>query len=203
LGERELEAIETIRKRRSIRRYLDKPVPKETVKELLEAARLAPSASNVQSWKFKVVSERDIRASLRQAAFNQKFVEEAPTVIIACVDLEAYGERTRRAVELMRGKEAKSNLSTLLCLVGSENLEDEVRCISNAIINVSIAVEHIALMAASTGLGTCWVRAFDPEKVASILSLPPEYPPLFLLPLGYPGEDPEPRPRKPMDDILL
>jgi nitroreductase len=80
---------------------------------------------------------------------------------------------------------------------------NEERDLTNALINVSIAVEHMVLAATSMGLGTCWVRAFLPERVSEILSLPPECPPLFLLPLGYPREVPGPRSRKTMEDILL
>jgi nitroreductase len=199
----ELEVMEAIRGRRSIRSYLNKPVPEEIIDKIMEAARLAPSASNVQSWRFKVVTEKGIRELLREAAFNQKFVEDAPVVVVACTDLGVYGERTAITVKLVRTETVKANLSALLCLVGSQNLEDEIRCISNAIVNVSIAVEHMVLVAASLGLGTCWVRAFDPEMVSRILNLPPECPPLILLPLGYPGEDPEARPRKTIDNILL
>lgn len=198
-----MEVTEAIRKRRSIRAYLDEPVAGELINQILEAARIAPSASNVQSWRFRVVTEEPTRALLCQAAFNQQFVEEAPVVIVACADLEVYGERVRKALELARSGAAGANLSSLLCLVGMEKLEDEVRCISNAVINVSIAVEHMVLVAASLGLGSCWVRAFDPDEVSRLLDLPPECPPLFLLPLGYAAEDPEMRPRKPLEDILL
>jgi nitroreductase len=195
--------MEAIRRRRSIRAYLDEPIPAEHINQILEAARIAPSASNVQSWKFRVVTDEATRVLLCQAAFNQKFVEEAPVVVVACIDLEAYGERARKTLELARSGAAGANLSSLLCLVGAEKLEDEVRCISNAVINVSIAVEHMVLTAASLGLGSCWVRAFDPDEVSRLLDLPPECPPLFLLPLGYAGEDPGMRPRKPLEDILL
>ena len=75
--------------------------------------------------------------------------------------------------------------------------------LANAVINVSIAVEHMVLAAVSLGLGTCWVRAFRPERVSELLSLPPECPPVFLLPLGYPREDPEARSRKSLEEILL
>jgi len=198
-----MEVSEAVAARRSIRKFLDKPVPEGSVRQIMEAARLAPSASNVQSWKFKPVRDFATRQALRKAAFGQAFIEEAPLVIVACVDIEAYGERVAVSLELLRAGTATSNLCTLLCRVGSENLEDEVRCITNAMINVTIAVENMVLTAASLGLGTCWVRAFEPDEVASLLSLPPECPPLFLLPIGYPAERPHPRPRKSMEDIMI
>jgi nitroreductase len=196
--------METIRKRRSIRRYEDRPVPQEIIDELLEAARLAPSASNLQTWRFKVVTDEKTRRALREAAFNQRFVETAPVVIVACADFEAFGDRAKRSMELLRTRAVKPSLSMLIRTLRSERAADiEERNLTNVLINVSIAVEHMVLAAASLGLGTCWVRAFLPDRVAEILSLPPECPPLFLLPLGYSREDPEPRSRRPMEEILL
>ncbi len=172
--------------------------------ELLEAARLAPSASNLQTWKFKVVTDKDIRKSLRKAAMNQRFVEEAPVVIVACADFAAFGDRAARSLELLRSRAVKPSLSMLMRALRSEKADDaEERNLTNAVINVSIAVEHMVLAAMSLGLGTCWVRAFHPERVSEILSLPPECPPLFLLCVGYGAEDPGARTRKSMQEILL
>ena len=196
--------MQAIRGRRSIRRYDSRPVPQEIVDELLEAARLAPSASNLQTWRFRVIMDESTRKSLREAAFNQRFVETAPVVIVACADFNAFGDRATRSLELLRSGAVKPSLSMLLRTLRSGKAEDlEERNLTNAIINVTIAVEHMVLAARSFGLGTCWVRAFQPERVSEILSLPPECPPLFLLPLGYPAEDPEARSRKPLDEILL
>jgi len=199
-----MEVMEAIRGRRSIRRYDDRPVTKEIIDELLEAARLAPSASNLQTWKFKVVTDAAMRRSLREAAYNQRFVESAPVVIVACADFAAFGDRTARSVELLRSGAVKPSLSMLMRMLRSEKAADpEERNLANALINVSIAVEHMVLAAVSLGLGTCWVRAFRPERVSELLSLPPECPPVFLLPLGYPREDPEARSRKSLEEILL
>jgi nitroreductase len=198
-----LDVMEAVRGRRSIRRYEDRPVSQDLVNEILEAARLAPSASNLQTWRFKVVNDGDTRKALRQAAFNQKFVEEAPVVIVACADFLAFDDRAKRTLELLRSS-ARPSLTMIMRYMRSGSGEDsEERQLVNAVINVSIAVENMVLAATSMGLGTCWVRAFSPEKVAEILSLPPECPPLILLPLGYPAEDPAPRSRKSLPQITL
>lgn len=199
-----MEVMEAIKARRSIRRFQDRPVPDELVREILEAGRLAPSASNLQTWKFKVVTDPGIRKALREAAFDQKFVERAPVVIVACADLSAFGERSKRTLELLRSGAVRPSLEMVLrSLRHGKATEIEERNLISACINVSIAVQNMVLAATSLGLGTCWVRAFVPEKVVEILSLPPECPPLILLPLGYPREDPEPRSRKPLEEILL
>ena len=78
-----MELKEAIRKRQSIRDYDDKPVPEEKLKSVLEAARLAPSASNRQPWIFVVVKERKRRQELAQAANGQTFISEAPIIIAA------------------------------------------------------------------------------------------------------------------------
>jgi len=85
-----MDVIEVIRKRRSIRSYLDRPVEREKIDRLLEAARLAPSASNRQEWRFVVVTDRGRRAELAAAAANQDFVAEAPLVIAACARTDGH-----------------------------------------------------------------------------------------------------------------
>jgi len=199
-----MEVMEAVRKRRSIRRYRDLPVPEEHLAEMLEAARLAPSASNLQTWKFKVVKDAGTRKALREAAFNQEFVEKAPVVIVACADFQAFGERAQRARELLRSGAVRLNPEMALRMLRLRKAGDlEERNLISAFINVSIAVQNMVLVATSLGLGTCWVRAFQPGKVAEILGLPPENPPLFLLTVGYAAEDPAPRPRKALEEILI
>jgi len=78
-----MELKEAIRKRQSVRDYEDKPVPEEKLRNVLEAARLAPSANNRQPWKFVVVKERKQRQELTRAANGQTFIGEAPIIIAA------------------------------------------------------------------------------------------------------------------------
>ncbi len=78
--------LEAIKARRSVRKYLDKPIPQEVLNRILEAARLAPSASNRQDWKFIVVQDPELKQKVAVAARNQMFIAEAD-VIIAGVSL--------------------------------------------------------------------------------------------------------------------
>lgn len=84
---------EVIRTRRSIRVYRGKPVEEEKLNRVLEAARLAPSARNIQESRFVVVTERGMREKLMKAAANQSFVAEAPVVIAACATVTQYTMR--------------------------------------------------------------------------------------------------------------
>ena len=85
-----MELTEAIKKRQSIRDYEDWPVPEEKLHNVLEAARLAPSASNRQRWKFVVVRESQRRQELSRAAGGQTHVAQAPVVIAAVATMPEY-----------------------------------------------------------------------------------------------------------------
>jgi nitroreductase len=79
-----MEITEAIRSRRSIRKYQDRPIEQEKLMRILEAGRLAPSARNLQDWKFIVVKDKAKRQRLSEAAMGQPHVAKAPAVIAAC-----------------------------------------------------------------------------------------------------------------------
>jgi len=76
--------LEAIRKRYSCRNYQDKAIQSQKLDEILEAARLAPSAKNMQDWRFVVVTDKQTKTKLAEAANNQKFLENAAAIIVAC-----------------------------------------------------------------------------------------------------------------------
>jgi len=79
-----MSVLDIIRTRRSVRKYKDDPVPEEVLARVLEAVRLAPSAKNLQPWKFIVVRDRATKRKLAKAAFDQYFMSDADIVIAAC-----------------------------------------------------------------------------------------------------------------------
>jgi nitroreductase len=83
-----MDVFEAVQKRRSIRAYQPTPVPKEKLLRVLEAGRLAPSASNIQPWHFIIVTEAEKRQNLAQSPFA-RFLKEAPVVIVGCGDQKA------------------------------------------------------------------------------------------------------------------
>ena len=76
--------------RKSVRAYEDKPVPEDILTRILEAARIAPSASNRQEWRFIVVRDAETREQLVSAARNQRFVGEAPVVLACCAETDEH-----------------------------------------------------------------------------------------------------------------
>lgn len=85
-----MDIFEAIRTRYSCRRYLPKPVEEEKLRQVLDAARLAPSARNFQEWRLVVVTDRDTRQQLAVAANNQKSVGEAAVVIACCAETDGH-----------------------------------------------------------------------------------------------------------------
>jgi nitroreductase len=79
-----MDLMEAIKTRRSIRRYKENPVPETLIKEVLNASRLSPSADNAQPWKFVVVRDEQTKLKLAAACNGQKFIAQAPVVVVAC-----------------------------------------------------------------------------------------------------------------------
>ena len=115
-----MDVFEAIQERHSIRTYQDKPVPREKLEKILEAARLAPSAKNVEPWHFIVVTDSEKRKALSKGKFA-KFLAQTPVVIVACGDKKAspdwYAIDTALAVENMVLTATSEGLGT--CCVGS------------------------------------------------------------------------------------
>ena len=85
-----MDVFEAIKARRSIREYLEREVEEEKLQRVLEAGRLAPSAKNIQEWRFIVVREKKTREKLAQAARSQTFVAQAPVCIVGCATITDY-----------------------------------------------------------------------------------------------------------------
>jgi nitroreductase len=76
--------LDVMRKRRSVRRYKEDPIPEDVFLRVMEAARLAPSGKNLQPWRFIVVKDQGLKEKLAVASLNQKFIARAPVVIVFC-----------------------------------------------------------------------------------------------------------------------
>jgi nitroreductase len=168
-----MDVLDAIRGRRSIRAYRNKNVSKQIVERLIEAARLAPSAGNIQPWEFVIVRKAEIKEKLVEAALGQKFILQAPVVIVVCVN----ESRAARGYGL-RGK--------------------ELYCIQDT----AAAIQNINLLAYSLGLGTCWVGAFDEKAAAESVQAPKGTRPVAIVPVGYPAESPPPRNRRLRNQIV-
>ena len=197
--------IEAIRKRRSIRKYKKDSIPEEVILELLDAARLAPSGCNAQPWRFKIVKDVNTKLQLVQAAYNQKFISEAPVVLVVCANIKQYLDKSVSGIHDLGKIGAVKNEIVEIIEDRVEKLRYlKVREIGPLIAaNVAIAVEHIVLRALDFDLGTCWVRLFDWQKVKEIFNWDDDTYVVALLPIGYPDESPEQRKRLSLQEIMI
>lgn len=168
--------FEAIRERRSERHFKPDPVPDDTVRRIVDCGLKAPSAGNMQPWQFLIVKRPELRADLSKAAFGQKFVEDAPVVIVVLADpgrsAGRYGNRG----------------SDLYCIQ-----------------DTAAAVQNMLLAVVAFGLGACWVGAFDEAAASRALELPEHLRPVAMIPIGYPKERPtprRPRPERPWDEVV-
>ncbi len=196
---------EAITNRRSIRKYTADPVPPEYFNELLDAARLAPSGCNAQPWRFKIVTEPEVKSAVAVAAHNQKFIAKAPAVIVCCADIQGYLDGTVSGIQDLGKNEAadKKVLAILSKWADQLPAHPPEQLAPQIAFNVAIAIEHIVLRALDFGLGTCWIRLFDVQKIRALFGWEETIVPVTLLPIGYPSEIPEPRKRMSIEEMLL
>ena len=199
-----MDVMEAIKLRRSIRKFKSTPVPDEYLQELLEAARLAPSGTNIQPWRFIVVRSTEAKEKLAGCT-PLPFVGNAPLTLICCVDNEVFGTRGDRVREL---QEAGAFVGTPLESTNSQDYlknrqMDEAAANAYINLNLAIAIENIVLQATNLGLGTCWVMMFSPAKVKEAFQIEDRYRVVALLPIGYPDQNPAPRPRLTREEIIL
>jgi nitroreductase len=168
-----MDVLKAVRGRRSIRAFKSDDVSPEIVEKLLDAARWAPSAGNIQPWEFIVVRKPEVKKALAEAALDQTFIEEASVVIVVC----ANEDRSSQGYGI-RGK-------TLYCIQ-----------------DTAAAIQNLHLVAYSLGLGTCWIGAFREEEAREILKIPSGIRPVAIIPVGYPAEAPSPPSRRPINQIV-
>jgi nitroreductase len=193
-----------IASRRSIRNFEERPVPPEHLARILEAARLAPSSTNRQPWRFVLLTRKEEREKIAGAVI-QPFITAAPALFVCCIDRSAFTKRLveRRLGELVDAGVVSQEAAVFLYSQRMPEQVEEVKTPPSAYLDMGIAVEQMVLQAAALGLGSCWVRLFNPAEVHQILALPAQIEVVALLPVGYPAENPPARPRLSMDQILL
>ena len=204
-----LSVAEAIQQRRSIRSFKKDPVSQDMILQMLEAARLAPSSSNQQPWRYVVVTDSEEKKRLRQICLDQAFIEEAPVVFVVCVDRSAYSRESfrRRYQEFIdTGVELSGRFAdtSVQRIIDSIPEPDPRSIVAPATANTYIATEHLVLMATALGLGSCWVGAImNQGAIRALLSLAENVIVVALVAVGYPKSVPPPRPRLPLEKILL
>ena len=167
-----MEILNLVKKRRHIHHFEPEPVSNENLRALLEAARWAPSAGNLQPWEIIVINSDDGINTLVDALKEKEYMRSAPLILLFCADLnrssERYGDR------------------------GSSLY---------AIQDTTAAIQNVLLTATGLGLGSGWVGAFDEEAIADFFKLPPNVRPMALIMIGKSKENPTPPSRRELEDF--
>lgn len=189
-----MDLITALRTRRSIRRYLDRPVPPDQINHLLDAATRAPSSHNSQPWRFAVITTSDVKAQLadrmgerlradrlraadrielidRDVARSRERITSAPVVIIACAVFD--------------GDDPHERLMTIQ--------------------SVATSIQNLLLAAHDAGLGACWMAAplYCPDVIREMLQLPDDWDAQALITIGYPADAGKQRERVDFQEITI
>lgn len=197
-----MKAENLIKKRRSIRSYKSKKVPRKLIKEILKLANLAPTASGKENRKFIIVENKYIKEKLYQTSFKQSHIKEAPIIIAVCCDTNLFKPKT------FIKKSAEWNIK--FWGVTEKNYSKNKKFIKNwstwknlwPIQDADAAITTLCLAALSKGLSTCWIGLFEHEKVKKILNLPRNFQIAGLITLGYQKKAPHPQKRKNIKELL-
>ncbi len=170
--------IDLVRLRTSCRSYEPKPVPREHLELMLEAARLAPSACNKQPWRFVVVEDDATRMRL----INESFLVGIPM---------KWAVNAGAIIALGMEKSAITH-----------KIAPKISGVDYPLLDLGIAGEHLVLQAEELGLGTCWIGWMKPKEVRRIVGWPRNIEPVSLITVGWPSpSERQTRPRLSSDEI--
>jgi nitroreductase len=172
--------LSLITQRQSVRKYSPRTIEPEKLARCLDAARLAPSASNTQPWHFIVVDKEPLRTEVANATFSElvkfnRFALQAPVIVVLLLEKPRM---LNRFAMLLKNKEWR-------------------------LIDIGITAEHFCLQAAEEGLGSCMMGWYDEKKLKELLSIPADKMVGLVITLGY-AEECYPlrkKTRKPVEEI--
>ena len=167
-----MDILDIVKRRRHIHFFDPEPISDETIRTLLEAARWAPSAGNLQPWEIIVINSEEDKDRLVGVLRKKEYMRSAPVILIFCADLsrssERYGER-----------------GTSLY----------------AIQDTTAAIQNVLLTATALGLGSGWVGDFNEDAIAGLFNLPTSVKPMALIMIGKSNEYPTPPSRREIEDF--
>jgi nitroreductase len=180
------ETLNTILKRKTIRKFKTYEIPRNIVNEIILAGQRAPSSCNHQTYTFILVESIEKRKEIMKLCKGQGFIKKAPVWIVICSDL-------------FRLTRMLNYLGIDHCFKYGYGLSETLY----SIVDASLVAENMVIAAESLELGSVFIGdiLYHAEKVSRILRLPEMVMPLLLLCIGYPSENPPLRARWPTESI--
>ena len=177
----DMELDRTIKGRRSIRRYREEHIPDSVIEELLDLARYAPSSMNGQPWYFIVIRN-----------------DETKRQLVEIKNKHCPAEKRMYKADFLQ----KAPVVVVVCV-------DRERSFNRGVENAVLAAANIMLGAYRRGVGTVYMSAYrhdDPsisEEIRQTLDIPKNVDPITIIALGYPGETPEPKTVRSLDEVVF
>lgn len=179
-----MNALDTIFKHRSIRKFTDKPISDEILNTILSAASRASTTGNMQVYSIIVTRDEQNKKAILPFHFNQSMITEAPVVLTFNADFNRFN----RWCEVRNAKPGYDNFLSFV----------------TAAVDAVIAAQNAVIAAESQGLGICYLGTtiYMAEQLIDFFSLPKGVVPITTLVLGYPAEDPELVDRLPLEGVV-
>ncbi len=176
--------IKEIFEHRSIRKYTDKPIPKEVMDNILNAAARASNTGNMQVYSIVVTTDDGIKEELAPTHFNQPMVKNSQAILTFCADYNRFNKWCRQ-------RDAEPGYDNFLSFL-------------TGAIDAIIAAQNACLEAEANGLGICYLgtASYNADKIIDILNLPKGVVPVTAVTIGYPDETPELTDRLPLEAIV-
>ena len=176
--------MDSIRNRRTIRKYKQQDIPAELLNGLLEEAFRASTMGNMQLYSVVVTRDAERKALLAPAHFNQPMVTSAPVVLTFCADFNRFSKWCRQ-------RKAEPGYDNLISFI-------------NAASDTLLAVQNFCTLAEDRGLGICYLgtTVYNPDQIIDILHLPELVVPVATITVGYPDECPAQPDRLPLSGII-
>ena len=177
--------IELLQSHRSIRKFTNQPIEEALLRNLVSAGQCAATSSNLQGVSVIRVRNQETRKTIAELAGNQPYVSTSAEFMVLCADLNRSGWCCEK-----EGKPLADGMTEHFII---------------ATVDVALFAQNVVVAAESEGLGICYIGGIrnNPAQVSELLKLPENVYPVFGLCLGYPAQDPECKPRLPLDMVLM
>lgn len=189
-----MQFADCVMQRYATKKFDGRMIPEAKVSELLELVRFAPSALNLQPWKIKVITEKNLKEELFPASFNQEQITSCSHLLVFCADAD-YASLIRRLENLMKENHLPPEIIGKVTGMASSFVKGMTPAQRAA---WSQAQTYLALGnalngAKALGFDSCPMGGFDPAAYSRILKLPAHLAPVMLCPIGYAADKPEPK----------
>lgn len=176
--------LETMKNRRTIRRYTEQAIPETLLNELLEVAARASNTGNMQLYSVVVTRDKAMKERLAPAHFNQPMITTAPVVLTFCAD-------ANRFVKWAEQRKAVAGFDNFQTFIAST-------------IDAMLFAQSFCTAAEEKGLGICYLgtTAYNADQIIQILSLPRLVVPIVTVTVGYPDGQPEQVERLPLQAVV-